>query len=88
MKIKKSSILIIVSLIPVLISEGMLYILGISSQSIAWIRMIETCIYFFMFAYYFLKRKTNWCINILVLIYLTIFLSAAVHHVFNNAMLN
>lgn len=88
MKIKAKSILIFISLIPVMISEGIQYILGISGRYLAIVMVLETCIYFSVFVYNFCKKKTNWCINTLVLIYLTIFVSAELHHVLDNAILN
>lgn len=88
MKIKISSILIFISLIPLMIGDGIQYILKISSRNLAMLIAIEACIYFSIFLYSFCKRKTNWCINTIVLIYITIFISAGLHHVLNNALLN
>ena len=63
MKIKISSILIFISLIPLMIGDGIQYILKISSRNLAMLIAIEACIYFSIFLYSFCKRKTNWCIN-------------------------
>ena len=71
-----------------MIGDGIQYILKISSRNLAMLIAIEACIYFSIFLYSFCKRKTNWCINTIVLIYITIFISAGLHHVLNNALLN
>ena len=66
MKIKISSILIFISLIPLMIGDGIQYILKISSRNLAMLIAIEACIYFSIFLYSFCNIKTYWCINTIV----------------------
>ena len=51
MKIKISSILIFISLIPLMIGDGIQYILKISSRNLAMLIAIEACIYFSIFLF-------------------------------------
>ena len=73
-----------------MIGDGIQYILKISSRTdLAMLIAIEACIYLASFLYSFCKKKTNWCINTIVLLYIAYYLyGRGLHHVLNNAMLN
>lgn len=88
MRVRVSRILILISLIPLLFSDGMQQLSGMPSLALTLIRAAETAIYLVFFVDRLLKRRGNWCINVLVLIYLTVFISAAIHGTFFNALNN